>query len=649
MEKKISKIVHLILAVLALAAFLFLPIYRLGDKEMAGVHIIEHMRDDTAPQLLFVIAPGVAMLLTAANKYWRGVISCLICLCPLLLKGSTGYAADYVSLGIGSIIYMLLGVIMAVVAFTAQNNPELAPPAANGAVNPAIGVTDASARQNQTQKISVEVRGYDETRLTDILSNKELYNADCVATCEKELQMRKDAAMFQSSVEQKSDEELREYVANAASYNPALVYCSEIELKKRDEAYKAEQARISAERAEERRLQMEQAAKERKERMTALWRKWRLPLLLLIMIIAAVVVFCWWTSDGNRHKQGMDCYDNEKYAEAIEYFKKIDDVNSDLYSSARYYAGLSMLAQGDSVGAAGQFKQSVVNENWDCPEAYHNYIYYLLYGDLQPTIEKDIKKACDLWVKSPVDTIQMRGASFYFNEGYYKEANETFDKLGTGTPFDSQIQGYKGIMHLYGWGGLERDADKAKELLDEAPNYPVFLVPKGDLALRFGCDIWNYVEVAAMEKAQDYYRDAMMSSRTYDICCRYDIVSHYLAARDSYGGWHNPENKLWSGYSFTSQNGNRGYYEGELYYDMGNQTPLGWGQFHFSNGELQMGYYKNLKLNGKGLMLIPDKTGGFWMRIGEWKNGEFVRGVFIDNDGSKSYIGVNPDEYKFDD
>ncbi len=243
MEKNASRIVHVILAVLTLVVFFTMPIYKMGDKEITGENLMKGLEHDTPQMILFVAVPILAIVLTVANKYWRGFVAFAVFLCPILLKGALGPESKYVDFAAGSVVYMLLGVIMAVVAFTSKSDETVA--AVDNTAPSPLPKTDSQAVSAVADASGLwnAVSEYDDAKLVDIVNNKMMYNADLVKACEEEQQKRKDAESFRSVVESKSDEELRAFIANPQTYNSALIYCSIRELKRREEPGREEPGR----------------------------------------------------------------------------------------------------------------------------------------------------------------------------------------------------------------------------------------------------------------------------------------------------------------------------------------------------------------------------------------------------------------------
>ncbi len=134
------------------------------------------------------------------------------------------------------------------------------------------------------------VRTFDDNRLAEVVNNREMYNAELVAQCVREIEIRRKSESLSEKVAGFDDGKLREIMSGAGVYSDELIYSCEKEydhraqLKREEMERAAEQARIEREKEAEAERAAAAAARERR---ILWWKKWR---VLVLAAIACVVV-----------------------------------------------------------------------------------------------------------------------------------------------------------------------------------------------------------------------------------------------------------------------------------------------------------------------------------------------------------------------
>ncbi len=424
-----------------------------------------------------------------------------------------------------------------------------------------------------------------------------------------------------------SAEKLAEMANNPSTDDSALAEACEKEMQRRKEA--AERAKIAQERAAEKRAKRK-----------AFWKKWGLPMVVCLVAFCGIQYCSNVTSDQNRFGLGMKAYDESQFDEALECFQKIDDEDSEYYSRAKYNIGRIYLEKKDTARAVEAFKQAVAKRNWDEPYVYDAYAQYCLSGELAPAIPKDPAAAVALLEKGGDKADKYLAGLANYEMGQYLTAYNYFVAVDTQSSNYEEAQGYLGIIAIYGLGGLERNIEEAKNYLKYAPEVEPFVVHKGDLRL-ICTDNFLWLENRDIMYARDMYAKAMsLNPERADYAIRYEIMNEYLNAEDRHSSisyWDRGP-VYWDTYSFTPNNGNEGRYNGELHtLDSGSRTPKGWGYFHYSDTQLNMGHFEDGRFNGKGLIIWPAEE-SYNIQIGEYKDDTLVKGITVYYNGETEII-----------
>lgn len=413
------------------------------------------------------------------------------------------------------------------------------------------------------------------------------------------------------------DEKLRELVTEDSFASERVAEACRCELEHRfDVKAKAEEARKKA----------EQESRERKARRKAWWKKYRIAVFAALALALLATFAGWWCSDGHRYNQALACFDRNDPEGAMEYYAMVTNPRSMEYSPARYSLAMHHLEQGDTATAVRELTNSVSSGRWEYIDAYQLYTELLETGEWSPHLRIDYKAAADLLSKSDEVEHQMNAIRLYYETSNYDKALSICNQYSN----YYYAQGFKGLMHLYGKGGLEKDARRAWNLLQKAPDVEPFLIPKADLELFFSEHVCN---TALNEAVRLYALAAEQSPNRADYAMRLRVASSLAKARDKERDRWQVTGTYWHYYYFNNET-SRGSYSGEVYRPNYNSSasPNGWGVFKFSDNETWIGKYKMLKRHGEGISIIPSNNSIF-VKVGTFVNDEWEKGYQIDTDG----------------
>ncbi len=498
-------------------------------------------------------------------------------------------------------------------------------------------------------------RSYSIEKLEEIIGQEAMFEPKLVEACKIELQIRQDAENLREIVSQKDDYELNEILTNPSLYNAAMVYCCELILAERRREYEAEQAKLREEerqrRAEEEKARLEKEEAERKEaaeRRKAFWQKWRVWIILAAIALIAVAFVCWWTSDTHRFNQGIACVEQLEYDKALEYFTMVSNKNNTHYSEAKYRLGDLYLSRQDSAKAAEAYLQSISTGKWEYPDGYRQVAKYIAEGTLTPYIEQDKVKAAYLLEKSSWSYNRVKAAELLYESGRHREAYAIFSEYNgtTDNTISANVYAYLGAMHLYGQAGLTPDAETASKYFKKVdyPSTAALCAAKANTILFLESDSYSSSYSSYRPKLADvkslYFRAVSLSDDTYKKVYQlyYEVIEKVMEAETKHNNisfWDRGE-IYWDSYSWDNGD-SKGSWEGEYTYWNNGGGAHGWGWYRWLNKETYIGHTKFLKWDGLGLNIVPIGN-NFYVRLGKWKNNQFVDGYFIDTDGSVDYI-----------
>lgn len=265
-NRTLLKWLHAALAIGALIVFLAAPFISYGGKyEMNGADMLDHMGDNDVWLVLFIIIPLIAALSNLSDsKAFRGIASLAMLLPVLILLGETGNSRG-MELAPGGMIYILGAIGMAILAFS---TPDCSPSSQKETDGQR---TDSDLSKTKSDALAEEIRGYEDGKLNEIVTNPALYKTSLIETCRRELEIRSRSAEFTAQVRTMDNARLREILASPQLYAEELIYACTLEQEERRRVRCEEQAKEE----ELRRLRREQEEKEAAERRAAAWKKWR--------------------------------------------------------------------------------------------------------------------------------------------------------------------------------------------------------------------------------------------------------------------------------------------------------------------------------------------------------------------------------------
>lgn len=478
-----------------------------------------------------------------------------------------------------------------------------------------------------------QVRRFDDARLEEIVNNPDMYNAELVAQCRREIEIRIKSESLSEKVAGFDDGKLREIMSSVGVYADELIYSCEKEYDRRAQLRREEMERAQEQARIEREKEAEAERIRREERDRIIKEKAIFAAKILgivITVIAAICLIVYLCSDTHRYKSAIRLQEKGNPDKAIAKLSRIKD-GSEFYERAQYNLYLDYLGLQDSLAAGTALVNAVRNDNWEIEEAYIAYADHLMSGDFAPYIYKNEITAARLLEKSPEMYYRFLSGQIYFNHGEWNKAYELLLPCASGS---DKAGGYVGIMYLYGLGNLTADAATAYKYLSDAPDTLPFVVHKGDLMLflRKG-DTWSFYR--SIEKADYYYGiAASLEPDNKAYTDRYKVTQQIIQTKEKHDNisyWDRGE-VYWDSYSFNS-----GSYNGEVMWYGGNGTrgAHGWGWFEFKDKGANMGKFSYCKNNGLCLTFISRESGSCYsIYIGEYKNDMPVNGSYVFQNGT---------------
>lgn len=645
-HKDYIKTIHVALAFGVIFIFLFAPFATFGGKyDITGLEMLKNMGSDHSWAILFVVLPLLAAISNLSDSTTFRGLSSLSLGVPIILWLADTSDQRGIELALGGIAYIIGAIVLIILGFiaTTENSPQR--PSAGTPPSVPTG-TEATAEQPRVHQPSatpststtVDQTPYipsstDETRRKPDL-HRSLHN--------NKLEQRKKDKIQTSQVGTMDIAQLREIVGNPQLYDAELVHACTTELDKRQQVWQ-EQNRQEFEQARQIRQQQDEAERLRRKQI----RDKRRPIVIKLSLIGAAILILgitllYLSSDLHRYNriQSLIQMGNIERAETI--LKKIDNTSKH-YTPAHYLAYQYYVIQADSTHAAQTLKHiassNVIDWNKD-RDAYTQCVFHYTSGDLAPYLPQDESAAADLLTHHPDPEQRLRAGILYFNNALYHQAQDVFSHYDFA--YDQTAQGYLGIMHLYGLGSLEQNAETACDYLEEAPDQSPFILAKGDLAL-FARDKDSDPggRYKAIEEAHTYYTIANTTLELHDspaVRIRLDITTNLLAALSRHEKrvrqlWHDDR---WAYYSFRPGEAGAGSYDGEVVVS-GNRTAAhGWGCFTWEDGrDIWLGRFNYLK-NKQIIQLIDVDNDGKKMavRAGQWTNNKLNgEGIYISSSG----------------
>ena len=432
MNKLVSKIINVVLAITSIVCFLALDFYGFGsNKNFTGADVMEMIEDgEEIWPVLFLIIPVIHIIIRlATQKLAGGILSGCLMLIPVI-TALAQVDVDY--LQVGFYVYAVISILMILTPLL-----DLA------------GTPDSQApaeKSNQTHTMS-------DSQLQEIVDKPEMYNATLVSQCKEELDIRANAQNMMPEVETYSNEKIDEILNNKGTYSAVIVFCCK--------TVKAERIRKEA---EEQRKEQERIAKEKDEKRKAFWAKWRWVIIGAIAAVIAVACFIYFTSYTHYYNSGVKSfYENDNAEKAIKKLSKIENPDYENYLDAKYVLFDIYTEEGDTTNATQAMNDiyaavkdreiAELNALYNphvSRDAYEACAYALMSGT--EGIEKDYVTALNLFtvINDPISC-----GVCYYHMGDYIEAFQTLEE------YDNwRASVYKGLMYADG-NGCSKDTHKA--------------------------------------------------------------------------------------------------------------------------------------------------------------------------------------------
>lgn len=498
----------------------------------------------------------------------------------------------------------------------------------------------------QRQITLTGVRAYSDQELQNILDTPALYNPAIVEQCKSEVKIRQGAKLTMLKMVKKSDEELLAIIDHPENYSEVELYCSQKILIQRQQKLQkqaqteAEQTRLVEQQTEaelKAKRELETHEKPQKHKTFLDKKKWAFVAVAVAVVLVIVVIIAVRNSTSSLYNRALKYTEQGECDKAIELYKKINNKRSDLYSVAKYnlYA-LSIYENRDSLTAAQALIDAVEPGNWSDIDAYGMFVTKSLSGDLAPYLPKDSLRAAEVLELADNEYMSINAGAIYLDLKEYDKALEIFERY----PSNEYAKGYLGIMHFYGLK-LERDALKAWEYLQDAPDEMPFVVHKGDLQLilRLSGNFYAYVK-----QADHYYTLAQLLSSRQDIADKCNCTHQILSAYNNSPGWNLNNRPHWNNWNF-----NGGMYHGMTIQIGNEQYAEGWGLSVY-NSKQENTYNLVIRNYGideeKGLFICNDHRMfiGIWDPKTNYKN--IKEGTLIDAEGSVHVTTYNRNSQK---
>ena len=639
------KIIHVVLAFGVIFLFLFAPFASFGGKyDITGIEMLKNMGSKDSWAVLFIALPLLAALSNLSDSTtFRGLASISLII-PIVLWLADTSDQRGIELAPGGIIYIIGAIVLTVLGFTATTENSAEEPSAEPTPSTPTD-TDPAAKQSQDSDPSAASsapEASDHARYMPPSSDDLRRKQDLRKSLRNKLEQRKKEKVQAIQPETLENAKLREIIGNPQLYVPEVVRACTAELDKRLQAWQ-EQNQQEFEQARLARKQQDEAERQRRNAARAQRRPMIIKLSLIgiaILILGALLLYL--SSDRHKYNRIKSRIQEGDIERAETILQKIDNT-SKYYTPAYYTAYQYYVIQADTVHAAkalGKIARSKAVDWEKDQEAYTQCVFHFTTGDLAPYLPSDGVAAADLLNQHYDPEQRLRAGILYFNNALYHQAKDVFTQRDL--LYDPTAHGYLGIMHLYGLGSCEQDAEAAWNYLKDAPDQHPFVLLKGDLALfARNKDHDPGGRYMAIEEAHKYYTIANTSVELHGspaVTIRLDITTNLLNAHSRHEKrarqlWHDDR---WTYYSFRPGEAGAGSYDGEVVVSGNTTYPHGWGCFTWENGQdIWLGRFNYLK-NQQIIQLADVDNDGKKMlfRAGQWANDKLNgEGIYISSSG----------------
>lgn len=439
MDKKLSKIINAILAILSIIFFLTLDFYGWGSqKNITGSQILDAVDEDNLWPLLYIAIPIIQIFLRFAAKQMQNAIACG---CIMFIPTITALVnCDPEHLQIGFYVYAVISFVMILLPCFESENMHHA--GSNVIVS----------------RINNEVKNYSNQQLQEIVDAPAMYNEVLLNACKNELEIRTNAESMMPEVESYSDEKINGILEDKAKYSALLVFCCE--------AVKAGRTRKFL---EEQQAEQQRVAKEKEEKRKAFWAKWRFVIIGAAVTVIAIISFIYFTSNAHYYNSGVrSYYTNDNAEKAIKRLSKIEDTNYENYLDVKYVLHDIYVSVGDTANAI-QMAKDIYAAVKECEIEDLKALY-------NPQTSEDAYKMCAntlmsgiYGMKDYITALNLFSITndmiscgvCYYHMGDYVEAFQTLEEYDN---WRANI--YKGLMYADG-NGCGKSTRKAHECFSE--------------------------------------------------------------------------------------------------------------------------------------------------------------------------------------
>ena len=637
------KIIHVVLAFGVIFLFLFAPFASFGGKyDITGIEMLKNMGSKDSWAVLFIALPVLAALSNLSNSTtFRGLASISL-IVPIVLWLADTSDQRGIELAPGGIIYIIGAIVLTVLGFTATTENSAEEPSAEPTPSTPTD-TDPAAKQSQDSDPSAASSApevSDHARYMPPSSDDLRRKQDLRKSLRNKLEQRKKDKTQTAQVDTMDIAKLREITGNPQLYDAELVRACTAELDKRQQIWQ-EQNRQELEQARNIRKQQEEAERLRRKQVRDKRRPMIIKLSLIgiaILILGAVLLYL--SSDRHKYNRIKNLIQQGDIERAESILQKIDNISKH-YTPAHYLAYQYYTIQADSIHAAKALEKIARSKavDWEKDrDAYTQCVFHFTTGDLAPHLPLDEIAAADLLNQHYDPEQRLRAGILYFNNALYYQAKDVF--IHRDLLYDPTAHGYLGLMHLYGLGNCEQDAEAAWNYLKDAPNQFPFILLKGDLALfARNKDHDPGGRYMAIGEAHNFYTVAnALQPDAPAVKLRLDITTNLLAAQNRHEKrarqlWHDDR---WTYYSFRPGEAGAGSYDGEVVVSGNTTYPHGWGCFTWENGQdIWLGRFNYLKIQQIIQLADVDNDGKkMEFRAGQWANDKLNgEGIYISSSG----------------
>lgn len=641
--KDYIKTIHVALAFGVIFIFLFAPFASFGGKyDIIGLEMLKNMGSDHSWAILFVVLPLLAAISNLSDSTtFRGLSSLSLCV-PIILWLADTSDQRSIELAPGGIAYIVGAIVLTILGFTATtgNSPQKTSTDTTPSTPTDTKSTDEQPGFSQPSAASSTTKASDLTRYMHPSADDIRRKQDLRKNLRNKLEQRKKDKIQTTNVGTMDIAKLREIVGNPQLYDAELAHACTTELDKRHQVWQ-EQNRQEFEQARQIRNQQDEAERLRRKQI----RDQRRPMVIKLSLVGAAILILgvtllYLSSNLHRYNRIKNLIHQGDIERAESILQKIDNT-SKYYTPAHYLAYQYYVIRVDSAHIAKALEMIASSKAVDWKkdrDAYTQCVFHFTTGDLAPHLPLDEIAAADLLNQHYDPEQRLRAGILYFNNALYHQAKDIF--IHRDLLYDPTAHGYLGLMHLYGLGSCEQDAETAWDYLEEAPDQSPFILAKGDLALfARNKDHDPGGRYMAIEEAHKYYSTANTTLELHGspaVRIRLDITTNLLAAQNRHEKrarqlWHDDR---WRYYSFSQREA--GSYEGEVVVSGNTTSAHGWGCFTWENGrDIWLGRFNYLK-NKQIIQLADVDNDGKRMavRAGQWANNELNgEGIYISSSG----------------